>query len=105
VSLFRLNEFVVQAQAADASVVVVEDIEAQAEEIEEQPTDVEGQAADAVQAAETQPSFSPGRTDRHYWLATTRRPFSSRDSVPSAAQASPKRRRIQSSSSPRARRV
>ena len=36
VSLFLLNEFVVQAQAAEAGVTVVDDIDAQAEEIEEQ---------------------------------------------------------------------
>jgi hypothetical protein len=52
VSLFLLNEFVVQAQAAEAGVAVAEDIEAHAEEIEEQLTEIEEQATDAVEAAD-----------------------------------------------------
>jgi hypothetical protein len=52
VSLFLLNEFVVQAQAAEAGVTVVDDIEAQAEEIEEQLSEIEEEATDAVAAAE-----------------------------------------------------
>ncbi len=47
VSLFLLNEFVVQTQASEAGEEpVVEDIEAQAEEVEEQLTEIEEQTAD-----------------------------------------------------------
>jgi hypothetical protein len=52
VSLFLLNEFVLQAQAAEAGVTVVDDIEAQVEEVEEQLIDVEVESTDAVVAAE-----------------------------------------------------
>jgi ABC-type multidrug transport system fused ATPase/permease subunit len=52
VSLFLLNEFVVQVQASEAGETVVEDIEAQAEEIEEQLVEVEEQATDATKSAE-----------------------------------------------------
>jgi hypothetical protein len=53
VSLFLLNEFVVQAQAAEEGETVVEDVEAQAEEVEEQLIEVEEQAPeDAAKAAE-----------------------------------------------------
>jgi hypothetical protein len=52
VSLFLLNEFVLQAQAAEAGVTVVDDIEAQVEEVEEQLIDVEVESTDAVEAAE-----------------------------------------------------
>jgi ABC-type multidrug transport system fused ATPase/permease subunit len=52
VSLFLLNEFVVQAQAAEAGVDEVIDIEALADEVEEQLTSVEEEASDAVEAAE-----------------------------------------------------
>jgi hypothetical protein len=47
VSLFLLNEFVVQARAADAGITVVHDIEEQAGDIEEQLVEIEEQAADA----------------------------------------------------------
>jgi hypothetical protein len=52
VSLFLLNEFVVQVQASEAGETVVEDIEAQAEEVEEQLAEVEEQATDATKSAE-----------------------------------------------------
>jgi ABC-type multidrug transport system fused ATPase/permease subunit len=52
VSLFLLNEFVVQVQASEAGETVVEDIEAQAEEVEEQLVEVEEQATDATKSAE-----------------------------------------------------
>jgi hypothetical protein len=52
VSLFLLNEFVVQAQASQEGEAVVEDIEAQAEEVEEQPVEVEEQVDDPTKAAE-----------------------------------------------------
>jgi hypothetical protein len=54
VSLFLLNEFVVQVQASAEGEEVVEDIEAQAEEVEEALVEVEeGQAdADATETAE-----------------------------------------------------
>jgi hypothetical protein len=52
VSLFLLNEFVVQAQAAEAGVEEVIDIEALADEVEEQLASVEEGASDAVEAAE-----------------------------------------------------
>jgi hypothetical protein len=52
VSLFLLNEFVVHAQAAEAGVGEVIDVEALADEVEEQLTVVEEQATDAVEAAE-----------------------------------------------------
>jgi ABC-type multidrug transport system fused ATPase/permease subunit len=52
VSLFLLNEFVVQVQASEAGEEVVEDIEAQAEEVEEQLVEVEEQATDATKSAE-----------------------------------------------------
>jgi hypothetical protein len=53
VSLFLLNEFVVQAQAAEEGETVVEDVEAQAEEVEEQLIEVEEHATDdAAKAAE-----------------------------------------------------
>ena len=55
-SLFLLNEFVVQVQASEEGEVVVEDIEAQAEEIEEQLVEIEEQAdehdIDPTKAAE-----------------------------------------------------
>jgi hypothetical protein len=51
VSLFLLNEFVVQAQAGDAG-TVVENIEEQAQAVEEQLADVEHGADDAAKAAE-----------------------------------------------------
>jgi hypothetical protein len=41
VSLFLLNEFVVQAQASEAGETVVEDIEEQAAEVEEQTPDAD----------------------------------------------------------------
>jgi ABC-type multidrug transport system fused ATPase/permease subunit len=47
VSLFLLNEFVVQVQASEAGEEVVEDIEAQAEEVEEALVEVEEEQADA----------------------------------------------------------
>lgn len=46
VSLFLLNEFVVQTQASEAGETVVEDIEAEAELVEEQLIEVEEKAAD-----------------------------------------------------------
>jgi hypothetical protein len=53
VSLFLLNEFVVQVQASEAGETVVEDIEAQAEEVEEQLVEVEEEAeTDATETAE-----------------------------------------------------
>jgi hypothetical protein len=52
VSLFLLNEFVVQVQASEAGEVVVEDVEAQAEEVEEQLVEVEEKVADPTRAAE-----------------------------------------------------
>jgi hypothetical protein len=52
VSLFLLNEFVVQTQASEAGEVVVEDIEEKAEEVEEQLVEVEEQAAEGARAAE-----------------------------------------------------
>jgi hypothetical protein len=52
VSLFLLNEFVVQVQASEAGETVVEDIEAQAEEVEEELVEVEEEATDAAKAAE-----------------------------------------------------
>jgi uncharacterized membrane protein len=52
VSLFLLNEFVVQVQASEAGETVVEDIEAQAEEVEEQLVEVEEAATDATKSAE-----------------------------------------------------
>jgi hypothetical protein len=52
VSLFLLNEFVVQAQASQGGETVVEDIEAQAEEVEEALVEVEDQVDDPTKAAE-----------------------------------------------------
>jgi hypothetical protein len=52
VSLFQLNEFVVQAQASEEGETVVEDVEAQAEEVEEKLIEVEEDSADAAAAAE-----------------------------------------------------
>jgi ABC-type multidrug transport system fused ATPase/permease subunit len=52
VSLFLLNEFVVQTQASEAGEEVVEDIEEQAEEVEEELVEVEEEAADATETAE-----------------------------------------------------
>jgi ABC-type multidrug transport system fused ATPase/permease subunit len=52
VSLFLLNEFVVQVQASEAGETVVEDVEAQAEEVEEQLVEVEEKVADPTKAAE-----------------------------------------------------
>jgi hypothetical protein len=52
VSLFLLNEFVVQVQASESGETVVEDIEAQADEVEEQLAEVEGEPTDAVATAE-----------------------------------------------------
>jgi hypothetical protein len=52
VSLFLLQEFVVQAQASEAGETVVEDVEAQAEEVEEQLVEVEEQTTDSTKAAE-----------------------------------------------------
>jgi hypothetical protein len=52
VSLFLLHEFVVQAQAADAGTIVVDDIEEQLAEVEEHLIEVEEQETDPVQAAE-----------------------------------------------------
>ena len=52
VSLFLLNEFVVQTQASEEGETVVEDIEDQAEEIEEQLVEVEEESTDAATAAE-----------------------------------------------------
>lgn len=52
VSLFLLNEFVVQVQASETGEEVVEDIEAQAEEVEEQLVEVEEQDTDATESAE-----------------------------------------------------
>jgi ABC-type multidrug transport system fused ATPase/permease subunit len=52
VSLFLLNEFVVQTQASEAGEEVVEDIEEQAEEVEEELVEVEEEATDATETAE-----------------------------------------------------
>jgi ABC-type multidrug transport system fused ATPase/permease subunit len=52
VSLFLLNEFVVQTQASEAGEEVVEDIEEQAEEVEEELVEVEEAATDATETAE-----------------------------------------------------
>ena len=52
VSLFLLNEFVVQTQAAEAGTTVTEDIEAEAAEVEEQLVEVEEEGADAAKTAE-----------------------------------------------------
>jgi hypothetical protein len=52
VSLFLLNEFVVQVQASEEGTAVVEDIEEQAEEVEEQLVEVEENVADPTKAAE-----------------------------------------------------
>jgi hypothetical protein len=52
VSLFLLNEFVVQVQASETGETVVEDVEAQAEEVEEQLVEVEERVADPTKAAE-----------------------------------------------------
>jgi hypothetical protein len=52
VSLFLLNEFVLQVQASEAGETVVEDVEAQAEEIEEKLVEVEEQDTDAAKSAE-----------------------------------------------------
>jgi hypothetical protein len=52
VSLFLLNEFVVQVQASEEGTEVVEDIEEQAEEVEEQLVEVEENVADPAKAAE-----------------------------------------------------
>jgi hypothetical protein len=62
VSLFLLNEFVVQVQASEAGETVVEDIEAQAEEVEEQLVEVEAdEGKDAAEAAEHATArLSPG---------------------------------------------
>lgn len=51
VSLFLLNEFVVQAQASEEGETVVEDVDAQAEEVEEQLVEVEEQSGDPTKAA------------------------------------------------------
>ncbi len=51
-SLFLLNEFVVQLQASEAGETVVDDIDAQAEEVEEQLVEVEEQITDPTKAAE-----------------------------------------------------
>jgi hypothetical protein len=52
VSLFLLNEFVVQVQASESGETVVEDIEEQAEEVEEQMVEVEDEIDDPTKAAE-----------------------------------------------------
>jgi hypothetical protein len=52
VSLFLLNEFVVQVQAAEAGEVVVADIESQADDVEERLVDVESNEDDPLKAAE-----------------------------------------------------
>jgi hypothetical protein len=52
VSLFLLNEFVVQVQASESGETVVEDVEAQAEEVEEQLVAVEEDETDPTKAAE-----------------------------------------------------
>jgi hypothetical protein len=52
VSLFLLNEFVVQTQASEAGEAVVEDIEEQAEEVEEELVEVEEKVDDPTKAAE-----------------------------------------------------
>jgi hypothetical protein len=52
VSLFLLNEFVVQAQAAAEGVTVVEEIEAQAEEVEDQLVEIEESTDDATDLTE-----------------------------------------------------
>jgi ABC-type multidrug transport system fused ATPase/permease subunit len=52
VSLFLLNEFVVQTQASEAGEEVIEDIEEQAEEVEEELVEVEEEATDATETAE-----------------------------------------------------
>ena len=52
VSLFLLNEFVVQVQASEAGETVVEDMEAQAEEIEEKLVEVEEKVDDPTKAAD-----------------------------------------------------
>jgi hypothetical protein len=54
VSLFLLNEFVVQVQASEAGETVVEDIEEQAEEVEEQMVEVEDKIDDPTKAASAQ---------------------------------------------------
>jgi hypothetical protein len=51
VSLFLLNEFVVQVQASEAGETVVEDVGAQAEEVEEQLAEVEEKVEDPTKAA------------------------------------------------------
>jgi hypothetical protein len=52
VSLFLLNEFVVQVQASEAGETVVEDVEERAEEVEEQLVEVvEDEARGAAEAA------------------------------------------------------
>ncbi len=52
VSLFLLNEFVVQVQASQEGEMVVADVESQAEEVEEQLVEVESKEGDAVKTAE-----------------------------------------------------
>jgi hypothetical protein len=52
VSLFLLNEFVVQAQASEAGETVVEDIETRAEEVEEELVEIEEEATDPAKSAE-----------------------------------------------------
>ena len=63
VSLFLLNEFVVQVQASEAGETVVEDIDAQAEEVEEQLVEVEEQVADPPRRRSTRPLASPPTSD------------------------------------------
>jgi hypothetical protein len=52
VSLFLLNEFVVQARASEAGVVVVDDVEELAVAVEERLVEVEEEATDVARAAE-----------------------------------------------------
>jgi hypothetical protein len=63
VSLFLLNEFVVQAQASEAGETVVEDIETRAEEVEEQLVEFEEQAAAPRRARSTRRRSSLATSD------------------------------------------
>ena len=66
VSLFLLNEFVVQVQASEAGETVVEDIEAEAEVVEEQLIEVEEQAAEPIspRPRKTRPRASRPTSDQ-----------------------------------------
>jgi hypothetical protein len=52
ISLFLLNEFVVQVQATEEGEMVVTDIESQAEDVEEKLVEVDSSEEDAVKSAE-----------------------------------------------------